>query len=171
MDRAGKEQQVSELRELLNGKQSVVLTDYRGMSVQQMFDLRRACDKEGVGYRVFKNSLAKLAVAGTDFEILTEGLEGPVGWVYSEDAIAPARVLATFIKECEHLDIKLGYLNGKKLEASDINALSKLPSKDALKAQLLNVFNAPATKLVGVFAAGPRDFVGVLAARKNALDT
>jgi large subunit ribosomal protein L10 len=169
MDRATKEQQVTELRALLEGKESVVLTDYRGMSVQDMFDLRRACDKEEVGYRIVKNTLAKLAITGTDYEMLMEGLEGPVGWVYSDDPVAPAKVLVGFIKNCKHLEIKLGCLSGKKLSAADIVALSKLPSMDQLRAQFLSVLNAPATKLVGVLAAAPRDFVGVLAARQDAL--
>ena len=169
MDRATKEQQVQELKDLLVGQSTVVLTDYRGMSVQEMFDLRRACDKEGVGYRVVKNTLAKLAVVGTDYDLLSEEFQGPVGVVFSEDAVAPAKVLAAALKDSKHLEIKVGYLDGKRLEPKDIDALSKLPSKDALRGQLLRVFNAPASKFVGVLAAAPRDFVGVLKARQSAL--
>jgi large subunit ribosomal protein L10 len=169
MDRAHKEQQVAELREIILGAESVILTDYRGMSVHEMFELRRACDKEGVGYRVVKNTLAKLAVADTDFELLTEALEGPVGLVYSSDAVAPSKVVADFVEKVKNLEIKLGYLGGKTLDIKQIEALSKLPSKDALRAQLLRVMNAPAQKFVGVLAAAPRDFIGVLSARKGAL--
>jgi large subunit ribosomal protein L10 len=169
MNKAEKERQVEELKDLIVGKQTVLLTDYRGMTVGEMFDFRRACDQEGVGYRVVKNTLAKRAIEGTDYDLLVEALEGPVGVVYSDDAVAPAKVLAKFLKECQNLVVKIGYLDGKKLESRDIDALSKLPSKDELRAQLLSVMNAPATKFVGVLAAGPRSFVQVLSARQNAL--
>lgn len=169
MDRAGKQQVVEDLKKLLVGKQSVVLTDYKGMSVAEMFDLRRKFDEVGAGYRVVKNTLCKLALAGTDYEFLAEGLQGTVAVAYSDDPVAPAKVLAEFRKTSKHLTVKMGFLDGKKLLAEQVDALAKLPSKDALRGQLLNVFNAPATKFVGVLAAGPRDFVGVLNARAESL--
>jgi len=151
------------------GSNAVVLTDYRGMTVQDMFALRRQCREAGVTYRVIKNTLAKLAIAGTDYEVLSDAFEGPVGIAYSEDALAPAKVLANFIKECEHLTLRLGYLDGNVMSDTDITRLSKLPGKDELRAQLLSVFNATASKFVGVLSALPRDFLGVLTARKDAL--
>jgi len=169
MDRTAKEQVVSELKELILGKTSVVLTDYQGMTIGEMYELRREFDKVGVGYRVVKNTLAKRAIAGTDYEFLAAGLVGTVGVAFSDDPVAPAKVLADFVKKSKSLEVKVGFLDGKQLAASDIEALSKLPSKDALRGQLLSVFNAPATKFVGVLAAGPRDFVGVLNARREAL--
>jgi large subunit ribosomal protein L10 len=134
-----------------------------------MFALRRQCREAGVNYRVIKNTLAKLAIAGTDYEVLSDAFEGPVGIAYSEDALAPAKVLANFIKECKHLTLRLGYLDGNVLSDTDITRLSKLPGKDELRAQLLSVFNATASKFVGVLSALPRDFLGVLTARKDAL--
>jgi len=169
MYRSSKERLVSELRELIVGRASVVLTDYRGMTVEEMYELRRECDKVGAGYRVVKNTLAKLAIAGTPYEFLTEGFQGTVGITYSDDPVAPAKVLSLFGKKAQNLSIKLGFLDGKRLEPDDIDALAKLPGKDELRGQLLRVFNAPATKFVGVLAAGPRDFLGVLAARGDAL--
>jgi len=169
MDRATKERTVEELKTLVLGSNSVVLTDYRGMTVEDMFTLRRKCREAGVGYRVVKNTLAKLAIAGTDFESLSPSFEGPVGIAYSEDAVAPAKVLADFVKECEHLTLRLGYFDGSVLNEKDITALSNLPSKDQLRSKLLSVFNATASKFVGVLSAVPRDFVGVLTARKDAL--
>jgi large subunit ribosomal protein L10 len=169
MNRGTKAEVVDELRGLIVGKQSVILTDYKGMTVAEMFDLRRKFDAEGVGFRVVKNTLCKLAIAGTDYEFLGEGLEGTVAVAFSEDPVAPAKVLSGFMKETKHLQLKLGYLDGKRLEVSDIDALAKLPSKDALRGQLLSTFNAPAQKFVGVLAAAPRDFVGVLSARAEKL--
>ena len=170
MNRASKEQFVEELKELFIGKESVVLTDYQGLTVAQMYELRRDFDKVGAGYKVVKNTLAKLAIAGTDYEFLGEGLKGTIGVAYSDDPVAPAKVLAEAGKKFDKLTIKMGYLSGKRIEASDLEALSKLPSIDALRGQLLSVFNAPATKFVGVLAAGPRDFVGVLNARMQKLE-
>ena len=170
MDRAAKEQLVAELREIIVGRSSVVLTDYKGMTVEEMYNLRRECDKAGASYRVVKNTLAKLAIADTPYEFLSEGFEGTVGIAYSDDPIAPAKVLTEFGKKSKSLELKLGFLDGKRLAPQDLEALSKLPGKDQLRAQLLRVFNAPATKFVGVLAAGPRDFLGVLAARQEALE-
>ncbi len=169
MDRATKERTVEEIKTFMLGSNAVVLTDYRGMTVEDMFALRRQCREAGVSYRVVKNTLARLAIAGTDYEVLSDAFEGPVGIAYSEDPIAPAKVLANFIKECEHLTLRLGYMDGNLLSDTDITRLSKLPGKDELRAQLLSVFNATASKFVGVLAAVPRDFLGVLTARKDAL--
>jgi len=169
MDRATKERTVEEIKTLVLGSNSVVLTDYRGMTVEEMFSLRRKCRESGVGYRVVKNTLAKLAIAGTDFDALSDSFEGPVGMAYSEDAVAPAKVLADFIKECEHLSLRLGFVDGSVLSEADLTVLSKLPGKDQLRSKLLSVFNATASKFVGVLSAVPRDFVGVLTARKDAL--
>jgi large subunit ribosomal protein L10 len=170
MDRAEKTKVVEELKELLLGRASVVLTDYRGMTVEDMFALRRECREAGVGYRVVKNTLAKLAIAGTDYELISEGLEGPVALAWSDDPVAPAKVLCDFVAKCEKLEVKLGFLDGKKLEVSEVKALAKLPSKDELRSSFLSVLNASASKFVGLLAAVPRDFVGVLTARKSAVD-
>ena len=171
MERSVKEQQVSELRELLLDAQAVILTDYKGMTVDQMYRLRRKFDAVGVGYRVVKNTLAKLAVAGTGYEFLAAGFEGPVAVAVSkDDPVAPAKVLAEFQKEAQHLQVKLGYLDGKRIEGHQVEALSKLGSKDELRAKLLSVFNAPASKFVMVLNAIPQNVLGVLTARKNALE-
>ena len=170
MDRSGKEAAVEELKELLLGRQSVVLTDYNGLTVAQMYELRRAFDAAGAGYKVVKNTLCRLALAGTPMEFLGEELKGTIGIAYSDDPVAPAKVLAKLGKEMEKLTVKLGYLDGKKLLPNDLEALSLLPGKDELRAKLLSVFNAPGTQMVRVLAAGPRDFVSILNARRRALE-
>ena len=169
MQRAAKEQEVAELRELIVGRTAVVLTDYQGMTVEAMYELRRQFDKAGVGFRVVKNTLCKLAIAETPYELLASGLVGPVGVAYSDDPVAPAKVLSEFTRKNDKLTVKFGYLDGAKFEATDLDALAKLPGKDALRAQLLSIMNAPATKFVGVLAAGPRSFITVLGARGEAL--
>ena len=104
MHRTAKKQQIEELRELIVGKMSVVLTDYKGMTVAEMFALRREFDKVGAGYRVVKNTLAKLAVADTEYAFLGEALQGTIGIAYSDDPVAPAKVLADFAKAVASLN-------------------------------------------------------------------
>lgn len=169
MDRSAKEAQVAELKELLLGRSSVVLTNYAGMKVAEMYELRREFDKIGAGYRVVKNTLARLAIQGTEYEFLGKSLTGTIGVVFGDDPVATAKVLTEFTKKNQRLSVKLGFLGGKPLQAGALEALSRLPGKDQLRAQLLSTMKAPAQQFVGVLAAGPRNFVGVLNARKDKL--
>ncbi len=170
MDRNEKEKQVEELKQLIHGKNSVFLTDYRGMTVEQMFALRRAFDKVGASYRVVKNTLAKIAVGGTKYELLAEGLTGTTGVVVSDDAVALVKVLLEHAKKFDKLKLRYAYLEGARVDATQFEAVSRLPGKDELRAKLLSVFQAASSSFVSVLAAAPRDFVGVLSARKDSLD-
>jgi len=159
VNRQDKEQQVQELRDVLEGATSVILTDYRGLDVSSMVDLRRSLREESVGYKVVKNTLAKLALEGTDKAFLAEHFRGPIAVAWSDDPVAPARQLSKFAKEHEELEIRVGYLSGNEIDLAGINALASLPSKDELRSKFLSVLNAPAQKFVTLTSQVQRNFL------------
>lgn len=163
MDRTQKEAVVAELREKFQGAQAAILGEYRGLTVARSDKLRRALEKEGATFRVVKNTLAHLAVEGTEFEVLKDAFKGPLGVVLAyKDAVAAAKVVDAFAKENPLFVVKGGALGGKLLSAADIEALSKLPSREQLLGQLVGVMVAPIRNLLGVLTGVPRSFVQVL---------
>jgi len=161
--RTEKEATVAELREKFQGAQAAIVTEFRGITVAKVNELRRALEKEGAVYRVVKNTLARRAVEGTEYEVLSDQFTGPVAvtWAY-QDAVATAKVLAQFTKDSQVLTIRGGALGGKLLEPAQVEALSKLPSREQLLGQLLSVLVGPMRNLVGVLSGVPRSFVQVL---------
>ena len=169
MDKGQKAKLVAELRQMIVGKSGVFVTEYQGMTVEQTYALRREFDKVGTGYRVVKNTLARIAFEGTGYDILNKDLKGTSAVAFCDDPVAPAKVLVKAIKDYPHLKLRGGYLAGKRIEASEIDALSKLPGKDELRAKFLSLLNTPATMFVNVLAAGPRGLLNVLKARETQL--
>jgi large subunit ribosomal protein L10 len=171
VERAQKQSQVAEIQDRFGRMASAVLTDFRGLDVESINQLRREFDKAEVEYKVVKNTLVKRAVGEEGFaEKLSPYLAGPtaIAWSY-EDPVAPAKVAADFSKTHEKLKIKCAVLDGEVLKESDVIMLSKMPGKDEIKAQLLATFMAPAQQMVRLLAAAPTNFVYLLDARKNAL--
>jgi large subunit ribosomal protein L10 len=163
VEKQKKEQVVQELRERFQAAQAVYVTHYRGLTVKQSNELRRSMDKAGAKYHVSKNTLVQLVVAGTDFELLTPELKGPTGLVFVQgDPAAAAKALCEMAKKHEPLKIQGGVLGGKFLTAADIEALSKLPSRDQMLAMFVGVVQGPLRNLVGVLSGVPRSFVQVL---------
>jgi len=146
------------------------LADYRGLTVEQVTDLRRKCRAEGVQYRVVKNSLAKRSVEGTDKVALADAFVGPTAVAWGDDPIAPAKVLAEYAKDNEALELKTAIVEGQQISTAEIAALAKLPGKDALRSQLLSVLVAPMQQVVSVLAAPARDIVGVIDAYAKKLN-
>jgi large subunit ribosomal protein L10 len=170
MKKEQKEEAVALLRDELSRAASVVVATSAGIPVNVVNDLRVGLRSEAVTYRVVKNTLAKRAIAGTDMEGLGVHLRGPVALAYAEeDPAVPARVLLDFRKKNEKLQVVGGYINGMVLDADGVEALSKMPSKDELRAKLLSVFNGVGTKFVRTLAAAPQQFLTVLTARKDSL--
>jgi len=161
--RTEKEATVAELREKFQGAQAAIVTEFRGITVAKVNELRRALEKEGAVYRVIKNTLARRAVEGTEYEVLAGEFTGPlaVTWAYQEP-VATAKVLAQFTKDSPVLTVRCGALGGKLLDAAQVEALSKLPSREQLLGQLLSVLVGPMRNLVGVLSGVPRSFVQVL---------
>jgi len=146
----------------------VILTDYKGLDVAAVNQLRRELRKENIEYQVVKNTLLVRAAEETDVAMIKDYFKGPSAVALSyDDPVAPAKVLTQFAKDNDKLEIKIGVMNGKVLDLSAIKALSTLPSREVLLGQLLSVLNAVPTSWVRVLAGVPRSFLNVLTAIKD----
>ena len=144
--KAFKQDKVSQMKEKVDKAQVAIVTEYKGYSVEEITNLRRALQKEGGDYMVTKNTLAKIAVKGTDFEVLNDTFKGPIALAFGyEDQVSPAKVVAKFIKESKKGVILGAALDGNLLSAKEAEALSKLPSKEELIAKMLGSINSPAS--------------------------
>lgn len=158
---------VADLRARSESAQAAVLTDYRGLTVDEMTDLRAQLRDNDVFFQVVKNNLVKRAVEGTDLEPLAEHLKGPTALALAKDPVAAAKVLTEFAKNHEDLEIRAGVLNGKVLDAKEVDSLAQLPGRHELLTQLAVGLNAPATKLARSLNAIPASFARALAAVRD----
>ncbi|WP_421880828.1 50S ribosomal protein L10 [Pacificispira sp.] len=164
MDRSKKEALVAELRETFETSSLVVVTSQSGMTVSEVSDLRQKMRDAGAGYKVTKNTLVKLALKGTKFEHLDEVFTGPTAIAFSKDPVAAAKVVTDYRKSNEKISVVAGGLDGSGLDAAQVDALAKLPSLDELRAKLVGVIQAPATKVAGVLQAPAGQLARVFAA-------
>lgn len=142
---------VDEIKELLDGAQSMVLVDYRGLTVAQDTSLRKELREAGVSYKVYKNTLIKRAVEGTEFESVTVDLEGPTAIAVSKtDATAPARILAKAAKNADALEIKSGVVEGTYYDNKTIMSIANIPSREELLSKLLGSMQSPITNFARV---------------------
>jgi large subunit ribosomal protein L10 len=163
-----KKQIVEDLKEKFAATKVVIVTDYKGLNVAQMTELRRKLSEANVEYKVVKNTLLTRASEGTGAALLTDAFKGPSGIALSfDDPVAPAKVLTQFAKDNQKLEIKAGVMGGKILNLDAILALSKLPSREELLAQVLSAMNAVPAGFVRALADVPRRMVNVLSAIKD----
>ncbi|MDO5154563.1 MAG: 50S ribosomal protein L10 [Eubacteriales bacterium] len=135
---------VEEIKANLQDAQSAVIVDYRGLTVEQDTKLRKELREAGVIYKVYKNTLVKFAIEGTEFESLKDDLEGPNAIAISKtDATAPARILAKFAKTADKLEIKSGVVEGTYYDQNGIKAISDIPSREELLSKLLGSLQSP----------------------------
>ena len=168
MKRSVKEEEVRELKERFQKAELMILTDYCGLTAGQMTDLRRSMREAKADLKVVKNTLAQLAVKDSEWSPLADHFKGTVAAITAAaDPVGPSKALTKFAKEVEKLKIKVGLLAGKLIQPSEIEALSKLPSREQMIATLLGSMKAPAQNLVGVLAAVPRKLVCALAAIRD----
>jgi large subunit ribosomal protein L10 len=157
---------VEELKQRLDGARTVLLTEYRGLTVQQLNDLRKQLRAVSAEYRVVKNRLARLAGAERGLDGLRPHLKGPTGMVVSkDDPVAVSKALHAFARTNQALAIKAGYVEGQILPAAELKALSELPSRDALRSQIIGAIQGPLAQLVGLLTAPQRELVYVLEQR------
>jgi large subunit ribosomal protein L10 len=166
MARPDKLAAVKELAGMLSSSEAVFLTDFTGLDVEAITELRRQLRDESVGYRVVKNTLAKLAVDQAGLSELRRFLEGPTGIAYTDGDIGvPARVLVGFANRSdERPRIKSGFAEGRLLTAEEVHRLATLPSREILLAQVLSAVQVPLGCLVGALQGLLRSLTGSLAA-------
>ena len=159
---------VAEVSEVAAKAEAAIAAEYIGLSVAQMTELRSKARAQGVYVRVVKNSLARRAIEGTDFECLNDSLTGPLLLVFSnDDPGAGARVVRDFAKDNDKLVTTAIAIGGQLIPAEDLKLVASMPTLDEARAQLLSVMQAPQTKLVRTLAEPAGQFVRVLAAYRD----
>ena len=142
---------IEEISATIKDAQSVVLVDYRGLTVEQDTQLRKQLREADVTYKVYKNTMMNFAFKGTDFEQLVDQLEGPSAIAISkDDATAPARIICKFAKTAQALEVKAGVVEGTVYDANGVAELSKVPSREELLSKLLGSLQSPITNLARV---------------------
>ena len=164
MDRNQKRELVADLAKTLADVGVVVITRNHGLSVAQVTDLRRRMREAGARYKVTKNRLARIALEGTSYQAIGDLLVGPVGLATSSDPVAAAKVAVEFAKTNEKLEIVGASMAGTMLDVNGVKALAELPSLDELRARLVGLINAPATKIAQLSTAPAAKLARVFAA-------
>ena len=153
LNRSEKEAVISEVTGLAAKAQTLVIAEYRGITVADMTKLRTVARSNGVSLSVLKNPLARRAVAGSSFEVVSDQMTGPLIYGFSEDAVAAAKVVADFAKTNDKLVIRAGAFAGKALDVNGVKQLASIPSKEVLLAQLLGLMQSPISRIARVMAA------------------
>jgi large subunit ribosomal protein L10 len=153
VNRTEKAEAVASLHQMLSSAALVVVTRQSGLTVSEVTDLRRKMRDAGVGYKVAKNRLTRLALEGTPFAKLGPMFVGPTAIAYSKDPVAAAKIAVEYAKDNEKLTIAGGSLGEQMLDVEGVRALASLPSLDELRAKLLAMINTPATRIAGVVQA------------------
>lgn len=159
LNRSEKEAVISDVTGLAAKAQTLVMAEYRGITVADMTKLRATARSQGVSLSVLKNTLARRAVSGSQFEVAAEKMTGPLLYGFSVDAVAAARVVADFAKTNDKLVIRGGAYGGKALDVNGVKQLASIPSKEVLLAQLCGLLMSPISRTAVV--------LGALAAKKG----
>jgi large subunit ribosomal protein L10 len=160
---------IEDLKSRLNGVKTVLLAEYRGLTVSQLSDLRQQLKAVSAEYKIVKNRLARLAIASSDVAGLGAALKGPTGMVLAKgDPVSVAKALQTFAKTNQALVLKVGVVDGQMLEPAGLKALADLPSREALRARIVGALTGPLAQLVGLLQAPQRELVYVLEQRGSA---
>jgi large subunit ribosomal protein L10 len=153
LNRSEKEAVISEVTSLAAKAQTLVIAEYRGITVADMTKLRTTARDSGVTLSVLKNTLARRAVAGSGFEVVSDQMTGPLIYSFSVDAVAAAKVVSDFAKTNDKLVIRGGAFAGKALDVNGVKQLASIPSKEVLLAQLLGLMQSPISRTARVLAA------------------
>jgi len=164
MNKNEKDEIVSKVKEMINSASAVYLTDYTGISVEDINDIRNKFRKEGVRYKVFKNTLFKRAlIESGKYDKLADHLIGMTGYVFAgKNPIAPAKIIKKYFDDKQKLSLKACYVDGEFYPGSELKTLASLPSKNEIIAGILGSLNSPASGIVGVLNAVMRDLTSVI---------
>jgi large subunit ribosomal protein L10 len=174
MKKEQKEQVVEELTARLKAAETLLVADYRGLTMPQIDALRTRLLESGARFRVVKNTLTRRAAEAAGTDALLTLLDGPSAIAFLEadgDMVAAAKALADAARETRLLEIRGGIMQGRAVTAADVETLAKLPPLESLRGQTLGLIIAPLNAFVGLLNAPIRDFVGVLDARRRQLET
>ena len=153
LNRSEKQVVIDEVTALAAKAQTLVMAEYRGITVADMTKLRVDARSKGVTLSVLKNTLARRAVVGSSFEVAVDQMTGPLIYGFSEDAVAAAKVVSDFAKTNDKLVIRSGVFGGKALDVNGVKQLANIPSKEVLLAQLLGLMQSPISRTARVLAA------------------
>ena len=153
LNRSEKEAVIQEVTDLAAKAQTLVMAEYRGITVADMTELRSKARSHGVALSVLKNTLVRRAVAGSNFEIVADQMTGPLIYGFSEDAVAAAKVVADFAKTNDKLVIRGGVYDGKALDVNGVKQLASIPSKEVLLSQLCGLLMSPIARTAVVLGA------------------
>lgn len=164
MNRNEKTESISEIKELLEGSTAVYLTDYHGINVEDISDIRNQFRNEGVRYKVFKNTLVKRALDEVGkYDKIADHLTGMTGFAFtSTNPIAPAKIINKYFVDKEKLSLKACYIEGEYFNGSQLKALATLPTKDELIASIMGSLDSPVSGIVGAINAVMRDLANVV---------
>lgn len=167
MDRNQKQEFVTSLKNELENANTVIVSHYIGLTVDEITGLRKKTRELGAVFKVTKNSLTKLALADTKYSQIADLFSGPTAITYSEDPVAAAKAVVEFAKDNEKLKILGGAIDDKRAELSEIQTLAKLPSLDELRAKIVGMLNTPATRIAGVVQAPAGQIARVVSAHSQ----
>jgi large subunit ribosomal protein L10 len=171
LNRKEKEELISDLSERVKGFQAVVLTNYRGLNVEQLSRLRQRLREEKISYHVIKNTMMRLASKGTDLEKLDNYFEGPTAMAVSYgDPVPLVKILSEFIKTQPSLEIKIGLIQGRVASPEEVKALATMPAREVLFGQILGGIQGTATRLGTVIHNAIQQVLGTLQARVDQLE-
>ncbi len=153
MNRDEKKQLLDELHDLVEGSEVVVIAHYKGLTVSEVSELRKAVREVGAGFKVTKNRITKLALKGTKYEGLIDLFKGPTAIAYASDPISPCKACVNFAKDNEKLVILGGAMGEHALDVNEIKRLASIPSMDELRAKIIGLLQAPGSQLARVTKA------------------
>lgn len=159
-----KEAAVAELKENIQNSTITIMSQYKGITADEVTTLRANLRGENITYKVYKNTLAKRALDDLELSDAAQFLDGPIAWAFSDDPVAPAKVLKNFSKNVNVITMLGGILDGEIVDAEKLEKLADLPSRDQLIAQVVGTIAMPLRNLVGTLSAVPRSMVNVVEA-------